>query len=306
MQRDVIEVLVSIELGRPVAPVVQAFAAQVASLLPSANAVLFYGSCLRERRLDGLMLDFYVIVDSYDEAYGGDWRARANRLLPPNVFYFADNGLRAKYAVLDTADFDRLCSSRTLNPSVWARFAQPSRLVWARDDAARFAVRMAIIQAAPALLAAAAPMLAADLNVEELWSGAFALTFATELRTERRDRAAGIVAADPIRYREFTRTALAAADIPARVRGDQVQIYAGLDRAAAETAWARRQIAGKALSAARLVKAAFTFDGGLDYLAWKIERHSGVHVPVRPWMRRLPVLGGLALLPRLLRSGAVR
>ena len=36
----------------------------------AARAVLFYGSCLREKQLDGLMLDFYLIVSSYRDAYG--------------------------------------------------------------------------------------------------------------------------------------------------------------------------------------------------------------------------------------------
>jgi hypothetical protein len=56
--------------------------------------VLFYGSCLREKQLDGLMLDFYLIVSdyraAYDKALAG---ARANRLIPPNVFPFEHDGL---------------------------------------------------------------------------------------------------------------------------------------------------------------------------------------------------------------------
>ncbi|QXQ05773.1 hypothetical protein KX816_16375 [Sphingosinicellaceae bacterium] len=298
--------LVAAELAVAVAPEVTVFAAHVAGLLPSTNAVLFYGSCLRSGSLDGLMLDFYVIVDSYDEAYGGGWRARANRLVPPNVFQVAYAGLRAKYAVLDSADFARLCSARTRNPSVWARFAQPSRLVWVRDEAAREAAIAAVAQAAPALLAAAASALPADLTVEALWTGAFALTFAAELRTERKGRGDSIFAADPERYRAFTAPALAAARVPAFMDGDRITIAPGVNRATGAAAWSRRRREGKMLSVARLAKATFTFDGGLDYLAWKIERHAGVPVPIAPWQRRWPILGGLVLLPRLLRSGAVR
>jgi len=301
-----LDALVAAELAVPVQNEVAAFAAHIAGLLPSTNAVLFYGSCLRESRLDGLMLDFYVIVDSYDAAYGGGWRARANRLLPPNVFQIAHAGLRAKYAVLDSTDFARLASARARNPSVWARFAQPSRLAWVRDDAARMAAVAAVAQAAPALLGAAMPMLADWPTVAEVWTGAFALTFGAELRTERKQRGASLFDADPDRYLAFTRPALAAAGLAATIADDRVRVTGDLDRAGAGAAWQQRRRQGKALSAARLAKAAFTFDGGLDYLAWKIERHSGVPVPVRPWMRRLPVLGGLVLLPRLLRSGAVR
>lgn len=297
--------LVAAELTTPVQPPVADFAAHVATLLPGTNAVLFYGSCLREARLDGLMLDFYVIVDDYDRAYG-DWRAAANRRLPPNVFPVAHAGLRAKYAVLDSADFLRLCSAGTRNPSVWARFAQPSRLAWVRDDAARDAAVAAVAGAAPALLGAALPMLGDRSTIAAIWTGAFALTFGAELRTEKPGRGEGIVGADPERYRAFTLPALAAAGIAAVPDGDRVRITGPLDGPGARAAWARRRREGKALSAARLAKAAFTFDGGLDYLAWKIERHAGTPVPVRPWMRRVPLLGGLALLPRLLRSGAVR
>ena len=31
----------------------------------ASRAVLFYGSCLRQKQLDGLMLDFYLIVSDY-------------------------------------------------------------------------------------------------------------------------------------------------------------------------------------------------------------------------------------------------
>ena len=76
-------------------------AAAVAAEYPgAARAVLFYGSCLRQAELDGLMLDFYLIVSDYREAYRSKWLIVANTLLPPNVFPFAHDGLAAKYAVL--------------------------------------------------------------------------------------------------------------------------------------------------------------------------------------------------------------
>ena len=74
----------------------------------ASRAVLFYGSCLREKQLDGLMLDFYLIVSDYRAAYDKRWLAAANRLIPPNVFHFEHDGLAAKYAVLSEADFHRL------------------------------------------------------------------------------------------------------------------------------------------------------------------------------------------------------
>ena len=101
--------LVAEELSQPVDPRVSATAGAIANKHGAASrAVLFYGSCLRQKQLDGLMLDFYLIVSDYRAAYGKTWLAAANRLIPPNVFYFEHDGLAAKYAVLSEADFHRL------------------------------------------------------------------------------------------------------------------------------------------------------------------------------------------------------
>jgi hypothetical protein len=280
--------LVAEELSLPVDPRVTAMAAAIAANhAPASRAVLFYGSCLRERELEGLMLDFYLIVSDYRAAYGKRWLALANRLIPPNVFYFERDGLAAKYAVLSEADFARLNGPETSNVSVWARFAQPSRLVWAEDDQARERAIGAVARAAPTLLAAAGPKPGeAPL---ELWRRAFALTYSAELRAERSGRGASVVDVEPKRYERFTAPALAVAKT-LRIPGS----------------WAWRRIEGKGLNVLRLAKASATFAGGADYIIWKINRHAGTAIELKPWQRRHPLLAGLTLLPRLLRSGAVR
>ncbi|HET9354022.1 MAG TPA: hypothetical protein VFO32_08500, partial [Sphingomicrobium sp.] len=93
--------LVEDELSAAVDPKVSAMAAAIASKHGDASrAVLFYGSCLREQQLEGLMLDFYLIVSDYEAAYDKRWLAKANALIPPNVFPFQHGDLAAKYAVL--------------------------------------------------------------------------------------------------------------------------------------------------------------------------------------------------------------
>lgn len=295
--------LVAAELDQPVDPRVTGFAAELAGRYSqSARAVLFYGSCLWSRELDGLMLDFYLIVDSYDRAYGKRWLSAANRLLPPNVFYIEHTGMRAKYAMLSEADFRRLCSRRTFNVSVWARFAQPSALVWARDDTARNAAIDAVSGAAPALLAAARPELPDRLSVADLWTGAFAKTYGAELRAEKATRGTTLFDTAPQRYAAFTGPALAGAGLAASVEAGLVRFT---QPAKGDGHWPLRRLQGKLLSVARLAKAAFTFDGGIDYLAWKIERHSGVPVPITDWQRRHPLLASVRLVPRLLRQKAI-
>lgn len=295
---DTLESLIVAELAEPVDPRVATLAAAIAARHPSARAVLFYGSCLRERNLDGLMLDFYLIVGDYRAAYDRGWLATANRLIPPNVFPFEADGLVAKYAVLSEADFARLAGPAADNPSVWARFAQPARLIWSADAAAGEAVVAAIARAAPTLLARTLPTLAGEpADPLDLWRAAFALTYAAELRAERKTRSGGIVEADAARYLRFTPPALAAARTMAVARRTPEGARRG---------WRRTQRRGKLLTLARLAKASATYAGGLDYLAWKINRHAGADVVIRPWQRRWPILGAIILLPRLLARGAVR
>lgn len=280
--------LVRAELATPVDPRAAAMAAAIAAQYPgSARAVLFYGSCLRESELDGLMLDFYLIVSDYGDAYPKRWMAAANRLIPPNVFPFQSDGLIAKYAVLSEGDFHRLNGEETRNVSVWARFAQPSRLVWAVDDTARDRAVAAVARAAPTLLAAAGRVDGEALL--DWWRRAFSLTYSVELRAERTSRAQSVVDADAERYARFSLPAIAA--IPADVRAG---------------GWARRRLEGKALSIARLAKASLTYAGGIDYLAWKINRHAGTKIEIKPWQRRWPLVAALTLVPRLMKSGAIR
>ena len=280
--------LVAEELQQPVDAKVAAMATAIAAKYgEAARAVLFYGSCLRERQLDGLMLDFYLIVSSYREAYGRGWLAAANRLVPPNVFPFRHGGLAAKYAVLSENDFHRLNGPETRNSSVWARFAQPSRLVWAADDAARERAITAVARAAPTLLGAALPSSPSEASPLDLWRHAFRLTYSAELRADRHSRSGSITDSDPDRYLRF-----AAAALPIAVPDKR--------------SWGRRRIEGKLLSVARLAKASATFAGGAEYIAWKINRHAGTDIVLKPWQKRWPLLAAISLLPRLLRSGAVR
>ena len=296
MTADSLRDLVATELALPVDPRVTAMAAAVAAEFPgSAQSVLFYGSCLRQKELDGLMLDFYVIVDNYRSAYRRRWLAVANRLIPPNVFPFAHEGLAAKYAVLSARDFARSCSLEAESTSVWARFAQPSRLVWARDEEASAVATAAIAQAAPTLFALTLPTMSQGQDDPlAVFRAGFALTYGAELRAERAQRSESIVDSDADRYRLFGQAVLA----------DNVGLRS--DQATALRGWRSRQRKGKLLTLVRLLKASATFAGGADYLVWKINRHAGTDIALKPWQRRWPLLAAFTLLPRLLKRGAIR
>ena len=288
------QALVAAELDVPVDPQVTAMAQAIAAQHGGASrAVLFYGSCLREKQLDGLMLDFYLIVSDYAAAYPKRWLATANRLIPPNVFPFAHNSLAAKYAVLSEAHFAELTKREASTVSVWARFAQPTRLVWASNEAARLNAVLAVAESGPALFSLAMPLVD-EADPVAIWRAGFAQTYRAELRAERTDRSGSIVDSDEARYRQFGQALLDGG------------VTGFADRPTAERRWSQLQRSGKRASVARLAKASLTFAGGIDYLAWKINRHAGTQIAIQPWQRRWPLLGAIMLLPKLLRQGAVR
>jgi hypothetical protein len=314
---DALSDLVAAELAEPVDPRVTDMAAAIAARYGrAARAVLFYGSCLRERELEGLMLDFYLIVSSYREAYGRGWLAFANRIIPPNVFAFEHRGLVAKYAVLSEADFRRENSLEARSTSVWARFAQPSRLVWVADENARQSVVDAVADAAPTLFALTIPTMSGEERCDPLaiFRAGFGLTYGAELRAERNARPDDLVKAERQRYERLgTRIleALPRLGPPKRPKSDYTSGWQeGGERVrfrrSANRAWWWRQRKGKILTLVRLAKSSTTFSGGIDYLAWKINRHAGTNIEIKPWQRRWPFVAALILLPRLLRRGAIR
>lgn len=281
--------LIRAEISEKVDPRVTAMAEAIAAQHGAASrAILFYGSCLREEQLDGLMLDFYLIVSDYAAAYSKRWVATANRMIPPNVFPYAHDGLAAKYAVLSEADFAALCGPDASNVSVWARFAQPVRLVWALGDAEADSVVDTLCIAPKTFLTLAAPMTSSQDPLDQ-WRRGFALTYGCELRAERTNRSGSIIDVDPDRYARVSAALGAVIPVPF-----------------ADRRWARLRRRGKWLSVARLAKASLTFAGGIDYLAWKINRHAGTQIEIKPWQRRWPLLGAVVLVPQLLKQGAVR
>ena len=111
--------------------------------------------------------------------------------------------------MLSEADFHRLNGPETNSVSVWARFAQPSRLVWAANKAARDRAVAAVSRAAPTLLAAAGPR-AGEGGLDSM-APRLRTDLSSELRAERKGRATSVVDLDPQRYERFTAPALKAA-----------------------------------------------------------------------------------------------
>ncbi|MGH6906653.1 MAG: nucleotidyltransferase domain-containing protein [Aestuariivirga sp.] len=279
-----LEILVAVTLARPVAPEIGAMADHVRGLHNGVVAVLAYGSCLRGIATADSLIDLYVLTADFSGVSPNSLSRMGCALAPPNVYYaeldIAGHRLRAKYAVMPLPLFAEWMTAP--NPYFWARFAQPSALLFSTDDRTATAIAQAVCTMYGHALG-----LSADDEPLAVWAKGFAATYGTELRAEASaNRAASLVAANENYYR--TAAALMPGVTPVKAN------------------WAARRMTGKLWSLARLIKAAFTFVGGADYLAWKIERHSGHRIELTDWQRRHPVIAGLTLLPKLLKRGAVR
>lgn len=274
-------------------------------------AVLFYGSNLRRQDDSEGLLDLYALVDSYRAAHGQGLSALANWLLPPNVYYLhlaraPGPPLRAKVAVVSVADFARGTSARSFESYFWGRFCQACALVYVRDPPARQRVLGALAQAHRSALAKAAPLLPATGTLETLWSGVLGACYRAELRPERPGAAQSITQAGASWYTAISPEAGRA--LPAlALKGDAYTLeLPAAARQVGRLRWALRRTHGKTRNVARLLKAAATFAGGVDYVLWKLERHTGAPIPRTRLLLRAPLLGIWPVAWRAYRRGRLR
>ena len=276
-------------LAREVSPEIHAMAPTLRLRHPGAVAILAYGSCLRGIAPADTLMDFYVLTENFSGVSPSIFSRVACCIVPPNVYYaeaeFGGQRLRAKYALLPLRLFAKWMTQDTSNPYFWARFAQPSALVYARDDKTEDDVVTSISEALRTGFANA-KALTTETDALAIWTAGFNATYRSEFRSEKANRAASIVSETHDYYREAAR--LLASETP--IQANQTL----------------RRLTGKGWSMLRLIKAAFTFQGGADYIIWKIERHSGEKIILTDWQRKHPVIAGLLLLPALLRKGAIR
>jgi predicted nucleotidyltransferase len=269
---------------------------------PGIAAVLFYGSCLRGGDDVEGIVDLYLLADSYDQIHRGPLMRTLNWLLPPNVYYveapFEGRTVRAKYALLTLAQFERSVERHTLQSYFWARFAQPTVVLWARAPAVQERVARALATAVATTAWETRPLLAPDADRRALWARAFYEAYRTELRAEAPERGRALYEAFAERYDAITPILFGRA---AALPGEAPEA-----RRRAERKWWRRRIVGKTLSVLRLMKSAFTFEDGATYLAWKIKRHSGVSFELTPWQKRHPILASGTLFWRIYRAGGFR
>ncbi len=268
-------------------------------------AVLLYGSYLRGTR--DTLLDFFVIVDSYTAALDSRASAVAGWLLPPNVYYLVvgkgEDRVRAKYAVVTFSQLQRQAIFG-LHPYFWARLAQPCSFVFLRDRESLRRLLQVCEHSVRMFVRRVAPMVQGPSTAEQFWSRGFSLTYEAELRAESAGRASTLFEHHAGYYALLLRHVADGQHLVCEV--DDRYRTVNTERSWATLGWALVTALGKLLSLARLMKGAVTFQDPVNYILWKIERHSGISVQATERQRRYPLIFAWPLIWRLYRQGAFR
>jgi hypothetical protein len=269
-------------------------------------AMLFYGSCRREDQPDGLY-DLYVILDSYRQLPRTE--AILASALPPNVYYLevttATGRRRAKCTVISRADFAR-GTTAWFHSYLWGRFCQPVSLAYARDAYARDQVLNCLAQAVLTFCDRVVCLQDDEFDTRMLWVDGLRTSYGSELRSEGPDRAADLFTTHADFYARATEAAAETLGFVAASPGRWRSNLSPARRRRGQRRWTARRVSGKLLSLARILKAWITFDGGLDYIVWKLERHSGRQIDVPERVRRHPGLHMWGFFWRLYRAGVFR
>lgn len=282
-------------LSRPVVPAVAAFAEHLARAVTDARSVLFYGSNLRTGLLDGI-LDFYILCDGPREY--GIW---------PSVSYHEREAdgivLRAKVATMNLATFLAAARGDLIDTTIWARFVQPSALVWYRDPAAGRATVEAVAAATVTAARLAVALGPASATAENYWRCLFRATYAAEFRMEQSGREEAILSANREHFADLLPIALKSDEIDFEMDSLRIRpTVTQAQRARLLRWWSLCRRTGKVINLVRLVKASTIFAGAARYAAWKIQRHTGIVVTITPWQERHPVLAAPGVLLQLWRE----
>ncbi len=306
--REELAAIVAGELQKPAPQGAHTLADILRSRFGSAlRGVLFYGSNQRRGVDDEGLLDLYALVDDYRNAYSSPLLVLANRWLPPNVFYLETHRgsqvIRCKYAVLSLADLSLRTTEHSFEPYFWARFAQPCTLVWAADESVRKAVTQALVNSIETFVAAGLPLMPDEFDSRELWMSTWRQTYRAELRTEQPDVVEKLWNNACERYERVTKLALG---LRSDSTNEKKLAKSSLWQRPKRDLWTLRVANAKFWFLLRILRNGLIFEGGIDYILWKMARHSDVAIDQNWREKRWPIPALLAQLWRLYRAGAFR
>lgn len=276
-------------------------------------AMLLYGSGLWQGVEEDTVWDMHVLVDTYKGFNDKIWHRMAGSVIAPNVYYFefpsGGRTWRCKCNVMRMDQFQKSARGHCLTPHIWARFSQPCYLSYARSQKDRERILTALGHCVVTFQKFALPFCEAqEISSKDLWTAGFQKTYGMELRSERQDRIEKLYQARAGQYE--ARTGAAVQDGLLSLTPLAKDRYK-VDLSPTRTGWRRishvMSLPFKKMAAIfRIIKSSTTFDGGVDYALWKVERHSGITVEVTEFQRKHPLIGGWPVLWKLWRKGALK
>ena len=138
-----------------------------------------------------------------------------------------------------------------------------------------------------------------------LWETALRLTYSAELRSESGTAPQSIIKTSLSELKLLTESVASECSLK-NAKDFWLNDTNRVDYLKKTAIWQTRFFIGKGLSIMRLLKAVFTFENPLDYLVWKIERHTGIKEEPTKLQRKYPLIFSWSLLWRLYRKGGFR
>ncbi len=304
-------------LGSEPSAAVRAATRHLAALAgDSLAALIFFGSRRSGAPADEHSAWDFFVVTRDDLAFyralhargvlrrGPRLMAALGRVLPPSqVSLRLDDGrgawLHVKGSVLTLRVFERECGPRRRDHFCVARLFQPASIVFAADDASRAAAFEALLGAHRATFEWARPGLPAEFDAPGYARRLLEVSLRAEIRPEPGSRAQALWEAQRASLEEVYGALLeelrAAGELERR--GARFRLTRAVTPAEARRvrAYFRRSLRRATL---RWAKHVLTFEGWLDYIVRKVERHGGRPVQLSPRERRFPLI---FLWPRVLR-----
>ncbi len=271
----------------------------------STLAIILYGSWLRGKR--DTVVDLYIIVDSYKYLDSSLDKILTN-FFSPNVYQQVGENLakdfRVKFAVIGLEQFKKRVTN-DFHPYFWARFAQPTQILYVKNIKIKEALEASFKQATKRMITESVPMLPKKFTTEMLWETALRLTYSAELRSESGTAPQSIIETSLSELELLTESVASECSLK-NVKNFWLNDTNRVDYLKKTAIWQTRFFIGKGLSIMRLLKAVFTFENPLDYLVWKIERHTGIKEEPTKLQRKYPLIFSWSLLWRLYRKGGFR
>ncbi|QCE33863.1 hypothetical protein FAI40_00065 [Acetobacteraceae bacterium] len=281
---------VALETKKTIPLRVNLFAQEIANKCKKPPiGIIFYGSQISKLDPDGLM-DFYLILESLKDFQQNKLLFLGNIFLPPNIYFMKHGNSRAKVACMTLAQLQKRTQVKSLDTTIWARFSQPVYLAWVRDERSEHLLNSQICNSIYTASLWSAALGKTCGKVDDYLRDLYTNTFKTEIRVESKDRISSLIERNIKRYQEYLPIAWKDCSLPFEQKNDVFYPRIDSQRNLFLRRWRIIRLWGKIQNALRLLKAGMSFNGGADYIRWKVRRHTGISIKLSAYERKYPII----------------